>query len=44
MAELPSQQKALIGLDDGSLGLSSDVDVPGVEDDMVMVRRSTKIG
>lgn len=38
MTDLPRKQKALIGLEDGSLGLSSDVDVPEIEDDMVIVR------
>ena len=35
---LPTTQKALIGLQDGSLTLSTTVAVPPLEDDMVMVR------
>lgn len=35
---LPKKQKALVGADDGSLVVSSEVDVPELEDDMVMVR------
>ncbi|ORY67813.1 putative zinc-binding dehydrogenase family oxidoreductase [Pseudomassariella vexata] len=38
MIELPRKQKALIGLEDGSLGVSNDVDVPEIEEDMVMVK------
>lgn len=38
MASLPHKQSAIIGLQDGSLGLSSDVDLPQIEDDMVLVR------
>lgn len=35
---LPKKQKALVGNDDGTVVVSSDVDVPEIEDDMVIVR------
>jgi NADPH:quinone reductase-like Zn-dependent oxidoreductase len=38
MVDLPKKQKALVQLEDGSLTLSCDVDVPEIEDDMVIVR------
>jgi NADPH:quinone reductase-like Zn-dependent oxidoreductase len=35
---IPPKQKAIIGLDDGNLIISDDVDVPKLEDDIVLVR------
>jgi NADPH:quinone reductase-like Zn-dependent oxidoreductase len=35
---LPKKQKAVVSTDDGSLVVSSEVDVPQMEDDMAMVR------
>lgn len=38
MNELPQKQKAVIGLEDGSLSVSSDVDVAQIEEHMVLIR------
>ncbi|XXH02729.1 Fusarielin synthase fsl1 [Hypoxylon texense] len=38
MAMLPKQQSALVGLADGSLGLSHEAPVPDLEDDMIIVQ------
>ena len=35
---VPDKQKAIIGLDDGTLVVSDNVDVPKLEDDLVIVR------
>lgn len=37
----PSKQKAIVGLDDGTLIVSNDVDIPDLEDDLVIVRTKT---
>ena len=36
--KLPLKQKAIIGLEDGSLGISHDVDLPRLEDDMILIK------
>jgi NADPH:quinone reductase-like Zn-dependent oxidoreductase len=41
MNELPQKQKAVIGLEDGSLSVSSDVDVAQIEEHMVLIRTRT---
>ncbi len=38
MPELPLKQKAIIGLENGSLGKSGDVDLPSLEEDMILVK------
>lgn len=36
--KLPLKQKAIIGLEDGSLGISHDVDLPRLEEDMILIK------
>jgi hypothetical protein len=36
--KLPLEQKVIIGLEEGSLGISHDVDLPRLEDDMILIR------
>lgn len=36
--QLPVKQTAIVGLDDGNIGLERDVDVPQLADDMILVR------
>jgi NADPH:quinone reductase-like Zn-dependent oxidoreductase len=38
MPELPLKQKAIIGLEDGTLGVSDDVDIPSLKEDMLLVK------
>lgn len=38
MSRLPAKNIAIVGLDDGTLGLRDDVDMPRLEDDMLLVR------
>ena len=38
MLSLPLKQKAIIGLKNGDLGVSNDVDIPTLEDDMILVK------
>ncbi|KAJ8174025.1 hypothetical protein LV163_008389 [Aspergillus fumigatus] len=40
MSELPSSQPAIIESDDGTLGLRNDVQMPSLEDDMILVRNA----
>lgn len=36
--QIPATQAAIVGLDDGNIGLRQDVAVPQLEDDMILVR------
>jgi NADPH:quinone reductase-like Zn-dependent oxidoreductase len=38
MARLPTKNIAIVGLQDGTLGLRDDVEMPGLEEDMLLVR------
>ncbi|KAK9598798.1 Trans-enoyl reductase fsl5 [Aspergillus fumigatus] len=40
MSELPSSQPAIIESDDGTLGLRNDVQMPSLEDDMILVKNA----
>ncbi|KAI1772859.1 zinc-binding dehydrogenase family oxidoreductase [Hypoxylon cercidicola] len=40
MTNLPSKQTAVVALGDGSLGVSHDVSVPTLEDDMILVKNA----
>ncbi|KAL8747962.1 MAG: hypothetical protein Q9190_000226 [Brigantiaea leucoxantha] len=40
MSDLPATQTAIIGLPDGSLGISNEVPLPVLEDDMILVRNA----
>ncbi|KAI1085698.1 putative zinc-binding dehydrogenase family oxidoreductase [Whalleya microplaca] len=40
MTDLPSKQSAIIALDDGSLGISHNVEVPSLEEDMILVKNA----
>lgn len=36
--DIPAKQRAIIALPNGDLGISNDVDVPHVDDDLVLVK------
>jgi NADPH:quinone reductase-like Zn-dependent oxidoreductase len=38
LANIPSSQTAIVGLPSGALGISQDVPLPGLDDDMIMVK------
>ncbi|EAW08949.1 zinc-binding alcohol dehydrogenase family protein [Aspergillus clavatus NRRL 1] len=40
MTELPSKQRAIVALDDGSLDLRNDVEVPVLEEDMILIKNA----
>ncbi|KAJ5087475.1 hypothetical protein N7456_011091 [Penicillium angulare] len=40
MSELRSNQTAIVALDDGTLGLREDVEIPSLEEDMILVKNS----
>ncbi|KAF5004820.1 hypothetical protein FDECE_8697 [Fusarium decemcellulare] len=40
MAGIPSRQVAIVGMDDGTLGISEHVPLPELEDDMILVRNA----